>query len=68
MYWARAAAPSMGMALYSEARMPPVSLWPLTFSRPRAAAHFTNSASSYSEPVRKVTFMQERLPGSAWAL
>ena len=48
--------------------MPPVSLWPLTFSSPRSAAPFTNSASSYSEPVRKVTFMQERLSTAACGL
>ena len=38
MYSASLAAPARGMALYSEARMPPAVLWPLTETKPRAAA------------------------------
>ena len=48
--------------------MPPTFRWPFRLTNPASVASATNLASRSASPVRKVTFMPEREPFSAWHL
>ena len=55
-----ACTPASGMALYSEARMPPTALCPFNASSPAALASATKRASSSASARKNGTFIRER--------